>query len=59
MPVIVGGIDATHFNALNAWFITLVGLGWWVHVAPRAPTITALSIISHRQSLNIIELCNA
>jgi hypothetical protein len=43
-----GLFDAMHFNTLNAWFITLVGLGWWVHAAP---TITALSIISHRQSL--------
>jgi hypothetical protein len=36
-------------DALNAWFITLVGLGWWVHAAPRASTITALLMISHKQ----------
>jgi type IV secretory pathway TrbD component len=25
-----GLFDAMHFNTLNAWFITLVGLGLWV-----------------------------
>jgi len=41
MPVIVGGIDATHFETLNAWLIIPVSLGWWVHAT--------LSIISHKQ----------
>jgi muconolactone delta-isomerase len=38
-----GLFDAMHFNTLNAWFITLVGLGWWVYAAL---TITALLMIS-------------
>ena len=65
MPVIVGGsvlaglgfngrllmprISKPSTHGLLPWLVW-VG-GWWIHAT--------LSIISHRQSLNIIELCNA
>jgi len=61
MPVIVGGsvlaglgcngrllmprISKPSTHGLLFWLVWVVG--WWVHVAPRAPTITALLMISH------------